>query len=277
MYTHNQIAEVDEVCLLDISSPNPTFLESDKISAKSGLHRSYFNPDMALSNDTNKRKCRAMHPSSPQRPCKIVDYHQEIELPPGNAKNVSGHSEEKQEEFVHVRAKRGQATNSHSLAERMRREKISERMRFLQDLVPGCNKITGKAMMLDEIINYVQSLQRQIEFLSMKLAAMCPESNFDIEQIFSGDVLFPPNCTASCLGLVRSSGNTNLNFYGLNPQEFATSDGMQQLGIPHSVSTPQTSRLWDVDLHSMLQMGFVQPDTILHEDGLMANLNWIMP
>lgn len=44
-----------------------------------------------------------------------------------------------------------------------RREKISERMKFLQDLVPGCEKITGKAGMLDEIINYVQSLQRQVE------------------------------------------------------------------------------------------------------------------
>lgn len=47
----------------------------------------------------------------------------------------------------------------------MRREKISERMKFLQDLVPGCNKITGKAGMLDEIINYVQSLQRQVEVI----------------------------------------------------------------------------------------------------------------
>ena len=36
-------------------------------------------------------------------------------------------------------------------------------MKYLQDLVPGCNKITGKAGMLDEIINYVQSLQRQVE------------------------------------------------------------------------------------------------------------------
>lgn len=46
---------------------------------------------------------------------------------------------------------------------KVRREKISERMKFLQNLVPGCDKITGKAGMLDEIINYVQSLQRQIE------------------------------------------------------------------------------------------------------------------
>nr|KJB25858.1 hypothetical protein B456_004G212900 [Gossypium raimondii] len=45
----------------------------------------------------------------------------------------------------------------------VRREKISERMKYLQDLVPGCNKITDKAGMLNEIINYVQSLQRQVE------------------------------------------------------------------------------------------------------------------
>ncbi|KAI5082175.1 hypothetical protein GOP47_0001918 [Adiantum capillus-veneris] len=74
-------------------------------------------------------------------------------------------------DYVHVRARRGQATDSHSLAERVRREKISERMRFLQDLVPGCSKITGKALILDEIINYVQSLQNQVEFLAMRLAA----------------------------------------------------------------------------------------------------------
>ncbi|KAL1539395.1 transcription factor BHLH094-like protein [Salvia divinorum] len=73
------------------------------------------------------------------------------------------------QDYIHVRARRGQATDSHSLAERARREKISERMKILQDIVPGCNKVIGKALVLDEIINYIQSLQRQVEFLSMKL------------------------------------------------------------------------------------------------------------
>ncbi|XP_038984299.1 transcription factor bHLH78-like isoform X2 [Phoenix dactylifera] len=82
-------------------------------------------------------------------------------------------------DYIHVRARRGQATDSHSLAERVRREKISQRMRLLQDLVPGCNKVTGKAVMLDEIINYVQSLQRQVEFLSMKLATANPRLDFN--------------------------------------------------------------------------------------------------
>ncbi|XP_030493328.1 transcription factor bHLH79 isoform X3 [Cannabis sativa] len=79
-------------------------------------------------------------------------------------------SEPPKQDYIHVRARRGQATDSHSLAERARREKISERMKILQDLVPGCNKVViGKALVLDEIINYIQSLQRQVEFLSMKL------------------------------------------------------------------------------------------------------------
>ncbi|BAF24279.1 Os08g0536800 [Oryza sativa Japonica Group] len=47
-------------------------------------------------------------------------------------------------------------------------------MRMLQALVPGCDKVTGKALILDEIINYVQSLQNQVEFLSMRIASMSP-------------------------------------------------------------------------------------------------------
>ncbi|XP_065876798.1 transcription factor bHLH79-like [Euphorbia lathyris] len=86
-------------------------------------------------------------------------------------------SELPKQDYIHVRARRGQATDSHSLAERARREKISERMKLLQDLVPGCNKVIGKALVLDEIINYVQSLQRQVEFLSMKLEAVNSRMN----------------------------------------------------------------------------------------------------
>ncbi|XP_072957142.1 transcription factor BHLH089-like [Typha angustifolia] len=86
------------------------------------------------------------------------------------------------QDYIHVRARRGQATDSHSLAERARREKISERMKILQDLVPGCNKIIGKASILDEIINYIQALQCQVEFLSMKLEAVNSRMNTGIEE-----------------------------------------------------------------------------------------------
>ncbi|XP_022735381.1 transcription factor BEE 1-like isoform X1 [Durio zibethinus] len=93
----------------------------------------------------------------------------------------SNEKEEKPKEVVHVRARRGQATDSHSLAERVRRGKINERLRCLQDIVPGCYKTMGMAVMLDEIINYVQSLQNQVEFLSMKLTAASTYYDFNSE------------------------------------------------------------------------------------------------
>ncbi|CAN0909946.1 Transcription factor bHLH48 [Linum grandiflorum] len=89
--------------------------------------------------------------------------------------------------YVHVRARRGQATDSHSLAERARREKINARMKFLQELVPGCSKISGTALVLDEIINHVQTLQRQVEVLSMKLAAVNPRIDFNLDSILAAE------------------------------------------------------------------------------------------
>ncbi|MCE0482224.1 hypothetical protein HAX54_040739 [Datura stramonium] len=104
-----------------------------------------------------------------------------------DSKENSKTSEVQKPDYIHVRARRGQATDSHSLAERARREKISKKMKYLQDLVPGCNKVTGKAGMLDEIINYVQSLQKQVEFLSMKLAALNPRLDLNTDNIFTKD------------------------------------------------------------------------------------------
>ncbi|KAI7731831.1 hypothetical protein M8C21_028784 [Ambrosia artemisiifolia] len=102
----------------------------------------------------------------------------EVERSTGKkAENSVKPSEPPKPDYIHVRARRGQATDSHSLAERARREKISERMKILQDLVPGCNKVIGKALVLDEIINYIQSLQQQVEFLSMKLEAVTSRSH----------------------------------------------------------------------------------------------------
>lgn len=46
---------------------------------------------------------------------------------------------------------------------------MNKKMKVLQDLVPGCSRILGRAGMLDEIINYVQSLQRQVEVIETYL------------------------------------------------------------------------------------------------------------
>ncbi|KAK9677856.1 hypothetical protein RND81_11G171700 [Saponaria officinalis] len=182
-------------------------------------------------------------------------------------------------DYIHVRARRGQATDSHSLAERVRREKISERMRYLQDLVPGCSKITGKAGMLDEIINYVQSLQRQVEFLSMKLAVASPAVDFNIDELIAKEVLAACSSSLPTMGVSPDFTSPNYLQYNLVQQmdpvcgsEVVGSSidmGLQR-NIKAPVSTPDpffdtscfnhitNSIIWDADLQNAYSMEFQQ-------------------
>ncbi|XP_039063244.1 transcription factor bHLH122-like isoform X2 [Hibiscus syriacus] len=65
-----------------------------------------------------------------------------------------------------IRAKRGCATHPRSIAERVRRTKISERMRKLQNLVPNMDKQTNTSDMLDLAVDYIKDLQKQVQTLS---------------------------------------------------------------------------------------------------------------
>ncbi|XP_076881287.1 transcription factor bHLH48-like isoform X1 [Bidens hawaiensis] len=134
----------------------------------------------------------SMHNSSPSDPLvskstKRKDREKIVKSTAKKSKSVAVDTDGEELPYVHVRARRGQATDSHSLAERARREKINARMKLLQELVPGCNKISGTAMVLDEIINHVQSLQRQVECLSMRLAAVHPNIDINLDNIFAAE------------------------------------------------------------------------------------------
>lgn len=65
-----------------------------------------------------------------------------------------------------TRARRGFATHPRSIAERVRRTKISERMKKLQDLVPNMDRQTNTSDMLDEAVEYVKQLQLQVQELT---------------------------------------------------------------------------------------------------------------
>ncbi|CAL1391152.1 unnamed protein product [Linum trigynum] len=65
-----------------------------------------------------------------------------------------------------IRAKRGCATHPRSIAERVRRTRISERMRKLQDLVPNMDKQTNTADMLDLAVDYIKDLQTQVKVMA---------------------------------------------------------------------------------------------------------------
>ncbi|XP_052194612.1 transcription factor bHLH84-like [Diospyros lotus] len=63
------------------------------------------------------------------------------------------------------RANRGSATDPQSLYARKRRERINERLRILQNLVPNGTKVDISTM-LEEAVQYVKFLQLQIKLLS---------------------------------------------------------------------------------------------------------------
>ncbi|KAG9143000.1 hypothetical protein Leryth_006272 [Lithospermum erythrorhizon] len=189
-----------------------------------------------------------------------------------NGNNKENKSDQKPSEplkdYIHVRARRGQATDAHSLAERVRREKISQRMKFLQDLVPGCNKVTGKAVMLDEIINYVQSLQRQVEFLSMKLATINPQMDVDIEALLSSkDMLQARGSLPS--GPYSSDNSVSAFPFHFQCQQVpneaempllprlmdATTGRSQSMQVPfgnYNEAATQASSVWGEDLQSVV-------------------------
>ncbi|MCL7038922.1 hypothetical protein MKW94_008930 [Papaver nudicaule] len=62
--------------------------------------------------------------------------------------------------------RRSRAAEVHNLSERRRRDRINEKMKALQELIPHCNK-SDKASMLDEAIEYLKSLQLQVQLMWM--------------------------------------------------------------------------------------------------------------
>ncbi|KAA8517024.1 hypothetical protein F0562_017158 [Nyssa sinensis] len=169
------------------NSPETTSIPSNSSATSHKVKQepieSYSNPDSSpiLSDPTVLNKN--------QKSTKRKEREKKVKGATKKIKNAVNDTSEDGEKlpYVHVRARRGQATDSHSLAERARREKINARMKLLQELVPGCNKISGTALVLDEIIYHVQSLQRQVELLSMRLAAVNPRIDFNLDGLLAAE------------------------------------------------------------------------------------------
>ncbi|KAI4374047.1 hypothetical protein MLD38_012091 [Melastoma candidum] len=69
--------------------------------------------------------------------------------------------------------KRSRAAEVHNLSERRRRDRINEKMRTLQDLIPNCSK-ADKASLLDEAIKYLKMLQLQVQMMTMGAGLYMP-------------------------------------------------------------------------------------------------------
>ncbi|KAL1555470.1 helix loop helix domain [Salvia divinorum] len=103
----------------------------------------------SLSNETSRHKRKSCDLEESECPSDA----NELESAAGNkAKNRA--------------ARRSRVAEVHNMSERRRRDRINEKMKALQELIPHANK-SDKASMLDEAIEYMKALQLQIQLMWM--------------------------------------------------------------------------------------------------------------
>lgn len=108
------------------------------------------------------------HTSSGGKPCAKVtttadDHDSVCHSPP--QREARDEDKKKGNGKSSVSTKRSRAAAIHNQSERKRRDKINQRMKTLQKLVPNSSK-TDKASMLDEVIEYLKQLQAQVQMMS---------------------------------------------------------------------------------------------------------------
>ncbi|KAL5215041.1 hypothetical protein ABZP36_004193 [Zizania latifolia] len=90
--------------------------------------------------------------------------------------------------------RRSRSAEFHNFSERRRRDRINEKLKALQELLPNCTK-TDKVSMLDEAIDYLKSLQLQLQMLVMgkgMAPAVPPELQQYMHYITADPAQIPP-------------------------------------------------------------------------------------
>ncbi|GAB2276985.1 hypothetical protein Dimus_011694 [Dionaea muscipula] len=129
-------------------------------------------PDHELESSDHQNEAEAEATARINRPPTVLLAHH-LSLPKTALEKVLTLQFQETTTPCQIRAKRGMATHPRSIAERVRRTRISERMRKLQDLVPYMDKQTNTADMLDLAVEYIKDLQKQVKILADKRAKCC--------------------------------------------------------------------------------------------------------
>nr|QDF82381.1 transcription factor PIF4-like isoform X1 [Cymbidium goeringii] len=189
-----------------------------------------------------------------------------------DAEESEGHSEEAEYESTEANkparrpasGRRSRSAEVHNLSERRRRDKINEKMRALQELIPHSNK-SDKASMLDEAIEYLKSLQLQLQMMwmgngmapmlfpsiqqymaradiQMNHHSMTPIPNpvqpqrppFDVQSTIPGTSILnrPPACPLQGPNSINSAAQMH-NFH--LPEQYSSYLGFPQLQMPPQV------------------------------------------
>nr|UFA45751.1 bHLH58 [Pinus massoniana] len=145
---------------------------------------------------------------------------------------------------------RSRAAAVHNLSERRRRDRINERMRALQKLIPNSSK-TDKASMLDEAIEYLKHLQAQLQMMILRNGMNIPP------------MMMPLGMQQLQMSLLASLGPTGLGM-GMTGVGLGMGMGMMDMNsvaTGHVPMAPMAQPLPTIGSHAI--PGSVHPATFI--------------
>ncbi|MFS7978612.1 putative transcription factor bHLH family [Helianthus anomalus] len=145
-------------------------------------------------------------------------------------------------------SKRSRAAEVHNLSERRRRDRINEKMRALQELIPNCNKV-DKASMLDEAIEYLKTLQLQVQIMSMGAGLCMPSMMFPTGIQHMHPTHFSPMGMGMSYGMGMGMG---MEMNG-GPHMFPFTPTTTTQGSRHPVPSPSIYGHPSQGMHMLLQ------------------------
>ncbi|CAI9264367.1 unnamed protein product [Lactuca saligna] len=162
---------------------------------------------------------------------------------------VSNMEEKKKGKGKGKSSERSRAAAIHNQSERRRRDKINQKMKTLQKLVPNANK-TDKASMLEEVIEYLKQLQSQIHMMSrMNMSPMMMPLAMQQQQQQLQMAMMNPMGMGMGMGIgmgmgmgIGMPGVMDLNSIGANRSNIP---GMPPVFHPSSFMQP-TMTSWDM-------------------------------
>lgn len=125
--------------------------------------------------------------------------------------------------------RRSRAAAVHNQSERRRRDRINQKMKALQKLVPNASK-TDKASMLDEVIEYLKNLQATVQM--MNTVRNMPQMMMPLQQMQQQQLQMSMLARMAGMGVGLGMG------MGIMPQSLPASALIPQNHVPSTTTTP---------------------------------------
>ncbi|KAK3140776.1 hypothetical protein QOZ80_5AG0405630 [Eleusine coracana subsp. coracana] len=210
---------------LQPQQPPDAAVTTSSVCSGNGDHRSN-----SHSHQHQPRRSSGHHQQQPTAECSVSQDEDMDDEPAGAARRSAARG-----------TKRTRTAEVHNLSERRRRDRINEKMRALQELIPNCNKI-DKASMLEEAIEYLKTLQLQVQMMSTGTAAagMCVPSPAMLMQM---QMPFTPHLGGMGMGMGFGMGFDMLPRFAAAAAQFPCAM-MPGAPPPHAMAMPHAAAMF---------------------------------